>query len=292
MGKTWVKLYVSDMLDDPAMAKLSWEHRGMLAVMLALAGKLDIRDGDGAETGQLDTPDNVAWYLRCDPGALAGAIAELQKRGLIHERGGILFVSGYAARQARPPSAGRDAVAERVREHRAAQCNEDVTSPQRVSLPSEAESDAESDSQADEEPASTSDAAADAAPPDGEGCDACLADAVAWMGQFGVDGGTARKLTEMRGARRAMFWCAHAAARSDHLRNPAGLIVDRLKRGMDPPMPGADDGVWNMVCEDECAGHPAVQRPVREGYSSMSDEWRAKLDAAEAEMTAQGPLPG
>jgi hypothetical protein len=270
MGKTWVKLYVADLLDDPAVASLSWEHRGMLVSVLALAGKLDVRDEDGVETGQVDAPANVAWYLRCSEQALAEAVAEWEKRGLVCQREGVLFLEDYAARQGRPASASREAVNERVKRHRAAKRNEGVTSTRRDVTPSDSESDSEQ--HADPDAASATDAA-DASGLDDDDydgdddnrCERCTCEAAFWLSKFGVAGSLAEELVQEHGPRNVMFWCAHVAARTADrnggVRNPAGLIINQLNRGLEPPLPPARDDVWFIVCQKECAGHPAVRRP-------------------------------
>lgn len=288
MGKTWVKLYVGDTLDNPAMAGLSWEHRGMLAALLALAGKLDVRDESGAETGQLDTLANVAWYLRCGGEQLEAALTEMEKHGIVHRQDGILFLSDYAARQARPPSARRDAVAERVQKHRAAQRNEAVTSGQRAETRPESEAEAQTDADADPS------AAAPAAAADGQGraeCASCHEEALGWLGDFGVDDQTARDLLKAQGARKVLFWCAHVQERADDLRNPAGLLVDRLRQGLGPPLPPPDDGLWAMVCCEPCGRHGAIDRPAPARGSPIPDEWRERIEAAKAKMIAEGRLP-
>lgn len=130
--KTWVKLY-TEIIDDPDMASLSWAHRGVWSAFLALAGKLDARDDDELETGELADIGRVAWYLRCTTDELSDAVAEFTKRGMVDERDGVLFLTNYAKRQKRAPSAAPSAVAGRVREWREearrgnGECNADVT---------------------------------------------------------------------------------------------------------------------------------------------------------------------
>ncbi len=116
--KEWVKLH-TQLLADPKIGTLSWAHRGMWSAMLALAGLIDDRDALDLETGKLDTLENVAWHLRCEVEMLAGALAELTRRGMVDDRDGILYITDYGKRQARPPSASREAIAGRVRRCRA-----------------------------------------------------------------------------------------------------------------------------------------------------------------------------
>ena len=153
--KSWVKLY-TEILDDPDQGTLSWAQRGMWSALLALAGKLDHREGErDTETGRLDTVDRIAWHLRCDPCELEEAVAAFTERGMVEERDGVLYLPNYAKRQARPVSARRNAVAQRVRAHRERQAEErnedvttlqdDVTSVQRGVTPSDSETDSDTD---------------------------------------------------------------------------------------------------------------------------------------------------
>lgn len=162
--KTWVKLY-TEIINDPDQGTLTWAQRGIWSALLALAGQLDHRDDENRETGRLDTPDRVAWHLRCADDELADALTAFGERGMIEEREGVLYLPNYAKRQARPPSARRNAVAERVRQHRAktagvcnddvtslhTECNDDVTTAKRGVTASESESDTESEAEADAE---------------------------------------------------------------------------------------------------------------------------------------------
>lgn len=137
--KTWVKLY-TEINHDPKIGTLSWAHRGILSALFALCGEIEDMDADGNETGALDTPENLAWRLRCDQEELDGALAEFQARKIVHVADGVVYLTHYAARQARPPSAKREAVRRRVREWREdrqgcndvtpeaqRECNDDVT---------------------------------------------------------------------------------------------------------------------------------------------------------------------
>ena len=56
--KSWVKLY-TEINRDPKMAQFTWAQRGIWAALLALAGELDVRNGDGSESGELDTVENT-----------------------------------------------------------------------------------------------------------------------------------------------------------------------------------------------------------------------------------------
>lgn len=115
--KAWVKLY-TEILDDPKVGTLSWAHRGVWMSLLALAGKLDDRDGDEQETGRLDTLENIAWHLRMPVAELEEAMAVLEARGMVDQRDGVWYVTNYAKRQSRGPSNTRDAIRHRVRRFR------------------------------------------------------------------------------------------------------------------------------------------------------------------------------
>lgn len=127
--KSWVKLY-TEILDDPDIGSLTWAQRGLFLALLALAGKLDTRDGDDMETGRLDTLERTAWHLRCGADELSEAVGAFSERGFIDERDGMLYLTHYPDRQAHSPSEDRNAVAERVKRHRERKAlarNEDVT---------------------------------------------------------------------------------------------------------------------------------------------------------------------
>lgn len=297
MAKVWVKLYVTDLLDDPKLADLSWEHRGILAALLALAGKLDHRDGSGAETGRLDTPAHVAWHIRCSADQLAGAVAELERCGLVEQRDGVLYLADYAPRQCRPPSSSRAAVGERVRRFREGQAvsrNDDVTRLKRAQPPQEAESEADADGEA--AAAADADAAAVSSNDEGEEfsgpCADCAAEADERLARYGVEASVAWDLIRQFGPRRVLFWCAHAATREERLQNPAGLVIDRLRRGIDPPLPDISDDLWRIVCCEACAGDPPVSRPCGNSGYGLTEEQRAELrEYWERELAAQQASP-
>jgi DnaD/phage-associated family protein len=115
--KTWIKLY-TELLDDPDVGLWPLEHIGFWALILVLAGKIDDRDEEGKETGRLDTLDRVSWHLRKAPGFILPLISAFQDRGMLHVEEEIFFVTNYPKRQARPPSARRDAVRQRVKRWR------------------------------------------------------------------------------------------------------------------------------------------------------------------------------
>lgn len=156
--KTWIKLRTK-INHDPEMGTLSWAQRGIWAALLALAGEIDDRDGEGRETGLLDTLVNTAWRIRADQAELNEAVAAFRERGWVAETDGRLCIIKYRVVQERAPSDSREAVAERVKRSRAnagGRCNEgvtsaadDVTSVNRGVTASDSESDTESESDAE-----------------------------------------------------------------------------------------------------------------------------------------------
>lgn len=161
--KTWVKLY-TELNRDPKMAPFTWAQKGIWAALLALAGELDIRNGHGIETGELQSIEDIAWSIRCDISELTEAVqafsrpAKGQTRGMLYEQDGVLFMTNYPKRQARPPSARPEATRERKRRQRArdaqAQRQEDVSlarhDPSQPVTLSESESETETDTESDQ----------------------------------------------------------------------------------------------------------------------------------------------
>jgi len=122
---------------------------------LALGGEIDHRNGDGSESGELDTTKNTAWRIRCSEEEFMNAIAEFQTRGWIEEIDDVLVLINYRRLQARPPSASREAVKQRVAKHRAHERNEPVTTTQRDVTSSDSDSDSDSDVDSDAEERAT-----------------------------------------------------------------------------------------------------------------------------------------
>jgi len=152
--KSWVKLY-TEINRDPKMAEFTWAQKGIWAALLALAGDLDIRKGDGAETGQLQSVPDTAWSIRCDIGEFTEAVEALSrpvgqdKRGMLYDQDGILFITNYAKRQARAPSARPAATRERKRRQRARE-SQPRHEPSQPVTPSESESETETDTESDQ----------------------------------------------------------------------------------------------------------------------------------------------
>lgn len=159
--KSWVKLY-TELNRDPKMAPFTWAQKGIWAALLALAGDLDIRDGEGAETGELQSVEDTAWSIRCDITEFTEAVeafsrpAEGKARGMLYEQDGVLFMTNYPKRQARPPSARPKATRDRKRRQRARQSQrqEDVSQSRHDAsqpvTPSESESETETDTESDQ----------------------------------------------------------------------------------------------------------------------------------------------
>ena len=132
--KTWIKLHTKA-LDSPDIGVLSWAHRGIFDALILLAGRLDYRDDDNQETGQLDTLERTAWRIRCNLDEFREAVSIFVKHGMVMESDEGLVLANYYEHQKRAPSAQRQAVKERVQRHRAEEeqaSNEDVTSLQIV----------------------------------------------------------------------------------------------------------------------------------------------------------------
>ena len=164
--KTWVKLY-TELNDDPKMRPFTWAQKGIWSALLILAGKNDIRSGDGSETGELYSIEDTAWAIRCDLGEFTEAVALFSRpigeneKAMLYEQDGVLFITNYARRQARPPSQQREAVRQRVANHRARKRNEDVTRASQPVTPSKSDTESDSDSDTDTESESDSDAERD-----------------------------------------------------------------------------------------------------------------------------------
>ena len=152
--KSWVKLY-TEINRDPDMGTLTWAQRGIWAALLALAGEIDDRDGDGAETGRLSTPDRVAWHLRLPEAELADCVSALEARQMIAtDDDGVLRLVNYGERQARKPSDARERVRARVAKARdgnapVSRCNADVTPLYRPVSRTDSDSDSDSDSESE-----------------------------------------------------------------------------------------------------------------------------------------------
>lgn len=132
--KAWVKLY-TEVLDDPKLGRLSWADRGIWTSLLALAGRLELRDGDNQETGEIGTLDDICWYLRCQNGELSEALSRFSELNMVLQDGGVWYVVHWAQRQARYPSAQPDATRQRQQKHRTPVTTTTpppVTSPSRV----------------------------------------------------------------------------------------------------------------------------------------------------------------
>jgi len=131
------------------MARLTWAQKGIWAALMALAGELDVRNGDGSENGELDTVENTAWRIRCALPELSEALTVFTEQSMIETVDGLLYITNYGKRQARPPSARPEAVKKRVANHRSRVRNEPVTTTKQNVTP--LDSDTDSDTEPEEE---------------------------------------------------------------------------------------------------------------------------------------------
>ncbi|HUW12265.1 MAG TPA: hypothetical protein VM537_21245, partial [Anaerolineae bacterium] len=124
--KTWVKLY-TEIIEDPDQGSLTLAERGIWSLFLALCGRVDDRDAEGRETGRLDTPERVAWYLRCDIAEIESAVVAFEQRGMVAvDSEGIIYLPHFGARQQRKPSTQPEAIRERVRRYREMKRGDDM----------------------------------------------------------------------------------------------------------------------------------------------------------------------
>jgi len=116
----WIKMWLEG-LDDPKLTRLSLAERGAWWGLLKLAGKCEA-DGKIISGGVGLDMDEIADALHIktneDRLALESMLAQMEKRGSLVWNDDTLIVVHYEERQRIPPSARRDAVAERVRLHR------------------------------------------------------------------------------------------------------------------------------------------------------------------------------
>ncbi len=114
----WIKSFTAD-LNDPTLGMLSWAEKGLLQALRLLAGARGPGAGEPVGNGHLDSLPHIAWSLRCAMDVLKPLIEALEAANLIsHDEQGMYYVSGHADRQKRPPSASKEAQAERQRKHR------------------------------------------------------------------------------------------------------------------------------------------------------------------------------
>lgn len=133
--KTWVKLY-TEIINDPKIARLTWEERGMWCALLALAGRLEARKSDGIESGCVGNVEEIGWYLRIEVDLLTPVLVHFSELGMLRADGESWYIIHWEQRQARPPSDSQAAWRDRQQKHRAVtkpdestslDCHEDVT---------------------------------------------------------------------------------------------------------------------------------------------------------------------
>ncbi|GAI90272.1 unnamed protein product, partial [marine sediment metagenome] len=120
MPLPWIKMWV-EALDDPKLTRMSLAERGAWWGILKLTRKC----GDGNKIvsgGEGLSVDEIAEALHIktdeDRQALESMITKMGKRGSLKWIENILTVVHWEERQRIPPSAEREAVAERVRKYR------------------------------------------------------------------------------------------------------------------------------------------------------------------------------
>lgn len=126
MPLPWAKMWL-EALDDPKLTRLSLAERGAWWGVLQLAGKLaaDGRLETGAQGLDMDEiADALHIKTSDDRRALESMIEKMESRGSLLWNGSVLTVVHWEERQAIPPSARPEAVAERVRQHRQRQREE------------------------------------------------------------------------------------------------------------------------------------------------------------------------
>ena len=92
--KTWIKLHTKA-LDSPDIGALSWAHRGIFDALILLAGRLDYRNDDNQETGQLDTLERTAWRIRCNLDEFHEAVSVFAAHGMVTEDAEGLTLTNY-----------------------------------------------------------------------------------------------------------------------------------------------------------------------------------------------------
>lgn len=130
MSLPWAKMWV-EALDDPKLIRLSLAERGAWWGLIKLARKLD---PEGRNTGRIETGGQGldmaeitdALHIKADSDrqALDSMIEKMKSRGSLSWNGSVLTIVHFGERQRIPPSAHREAVAERVRLYRERQKKE------------------------------------------------------------------------------------------------------------------------------------------------------------------------
>lgn len=122
--REWIKLY-TEIAHDRKMAALTDRQFRVCVNLFALAGLVD----DG---GIIPPVEDVAFQLRMSESDLLTDMQALKAANILQEYQGVWLVMHWGDRQAKAPSASREAILERVHRYRAKQRNEDVTTLQNV----------------------------------------------------------------------------------------------------------------------------------------------------------------
>lgn len=117
--RTWIKLY-TEIVSDPKIGRLTDRQFRTCINLFAIAG---IEDNGGV----LPNISDLTWRLRIKEDALNNDMQALARVGILKKSGDTWTVAKFDTRQAKPPSASKDAVRERVQRHRAKHGNDDVT---------------------------------------------------------------------------------------------------------------------------------------------------------------------
>ncbi|MGC8880456.1 MAG: hypothetical protein ACP5R2_14665 [Anaerolineae bacterium] len=105
--RRWIKLH-TNILDNPTIGRLPWKEKGIWLMLLALAGRIEDYDTYGELTGKLDTLENVAWHLRCNPEELAPVVERFIQLGLLAcDAEGVLSIPNFVVSQATDTPAKR-----------------------------------------------------------------------------------------------------------------------------------------------------------------------------------------
>ena len=148
--KPWLKMWV-EWIHDPKMLGLTLAETGVWWKLVSLAQEL-AQDGRIAESsGRPLNLDEVANCLhlskRTDIRQLMSMMDKMQRQGSLHWDEATLVITKFAERQAQVPSATREAVRERVKQHRRRQSETEKSlhgsPPRPPSLEEEGEGDTE-----------------------------------------------------------------------------------------------------------------------------------------------------
>ena len=130
MARPWIKLW-TEIRHDPKLSNLTNEQFGILVKLFIIAdeiGKNGLIPGHAARGGY--SREDLAAELKTTPLILNRLVRNLSRKSTDQnaqppicqcERSGDIFFTNYEKRQKKPPSAEREAVAERVQRHRASE---------------------------------------------------------------------------------------------------------------------------------------------------------------------------